>query len=97
MPSTTLVHATHEVGYELMLVGARVTANAIAEIIKDTGTLLTISIPGGLLPVHLIVDPPGAARLVRLLAGYAEKARPPVQHAKKPQQSAPTSYCKKSP
>ncbi|MGB8198492.1 MAG: hypothetical protein WCF33_02150 [Pseudonocardiaceae bacterium] len=57
-----------------MLVGARVTDNATAEIIKDTGTLLTISIPGGLLPVHLIVDPPGAARLVRLLAGYAERA-----------------------
>jgi hypothetical protein len=62
MPSTTLVHAIHEVGYELMLVGARVTDNATAEIIKDTGKLLTISIPGGLLPVHLTVDPPGAAR-----------------------------------
>ncbi len=61
-------------GYELMLVGARVTDNAIAEIVKDTGTLLTISIPGGLLPVRLIVDPPGAARLMGLLAGYAEKA-----------------------
>ena len=59
MPSTTLVHAIHEVGYELMLVGARVTDNATAEIIKDTGNLLTISIPGGLLPVHLIVDPRG--------------------------------------
>jgi hypothetical protein len=91
MPSTTLVHAIHEVGYELMLVGARVTDNAIAEIIKDTGALLTISIPGGLLPVHLIVDPPGAARLVRLLAGYAEKARPPARHDEKTQQSAPTS------
>jgi hypothetical protein len=78
MPSTTPVHAIHEVGYELMLVGARVTDNATVEIIKDTGKLLTISIPGGLLPVHLIVDPPGAARLMRLLAGYAEKARPPA-------------------
>jgi hypothetical protein len=78
MPSTTSVHAIHEVGYELMLVGAKVTDNATAEIIKDTGKLLTISIPDGLLPVHLIVDPPGAARLVRLLSGYAEKARPPA-------------------
>jgi hypothetical protein len=59
-----------------MLVAARVTDNERAEIIKDTGNLLTISIPGGLLPVHLTVDPPGAARLMRLLAGYAEKARP---------------------
>jgi hypothetical protein len=79
MPSTTLVHAIHEVGYELMLVGAKVTNNATAEIIKDTGTLLTISIPGGLLPVHLIVDPPGAARLVRLPAGHAKKARTPAK------------------
>jgi hypothetical protein len=78
MPSTTQstkVHAIHEVGYELMLVAARVTDNATAEIVKDTGKLLTISIPGGLLPVHLIVDPPGAARLVRLLAGYADRAQ----------------------
>ena len=59
MPSTTLVHAIHEVGYELMLGGARVTDNATVEIIKDTGKLLTISIPGGLLPVHLTVDPRG--------------------------------------
>ncbi|MBV9161089.1 MAG: hypothetical protein JO309_13655 [Pseudonocardiales bacterium] len=57
-----------------MLVGAKVTGTARAEIIKDTGKLLTISIPDGLLPVHLIVDPLGAARLVRLLAGHAEKA-----------------------
>jgi hypothetical protein len=57
-----------------MLVGATVTGTARAEIIKDTGKLLTISIPGGLLPVHLIVDPPGAARLVQLLAKYAERA-----------------------
>jgi hypothetical protein len=78
MPSTTSVHAIHEVGYELMLVGAKVTDNATAEIIKDTGELLTISIPGGLLPVHLIVDPPGAARLMHLLAGYAKKAGPPA-------------------
>jgi hypothetical protein len=73
MPSPTFDHAIHEVGYELMLVGARVTDNATAEIIRDNGKLLTISIPGGLLPVHLIVDPPGAARLVRLLAEYAKK------------------------
>ena len=73
MPST-LVHAIREVGYEPMLVGAKITENATAEIIKDTGKLLTISIPGGLLPVHLIVDPPGAARLMRLLAEYAKKA-----------------------
>ena len=74
MPSTTLVHAIHEMEYELMLVDAIVTDNATAEIIKDTGTRLTIRIPDGLLPVHLTVDPPGAARLVRLLAEYAEKA-----------------------
>jgi hypothetical protein len=91
MLSTTLVHAIHEVGYELMLVGAKVTDNATAEIIKDTGELLTISIPGGLLPVHLIVDPPGAARLMRLLARHAEKARPPAQHTATTQQSAPPS------
>ena len=91
MPSTTSVHAIHEMGYELMLVGAVVTDNATVEIIKDTGKLLTISIPGGLLPVHLIVDPPGAARLTRLLAGYAEKATPPAEHAEKTQQSAPPS------
>jgi hypothetical protein len=75
MPSTTLVHAIHEMEYELVLVDAIVTDNATAEIISDTGTRLTIRIPGGLLPVHLTVDPPGAARLVGLMAGYAEKAR----------------------
>jgi len=75
MPSTTLVRATHEVGHELMLVEAEVTNNATMEIIKDTGKRLTISIPHGLLPVNLIVDPPGAARLVQLLANYAEKAK----------------------
>jgi hypothetical protein len=61
-----------------MLVGAKVTNTARVEIVKDTGKLLTISIPGGLLPVHLIVDPPGAARLVRLLSRYAEKVTPPT-------------------
>jgi hypothetical protein len=45
-----------------MLGGAAVTNTARVEIVKDTGKLLTISIPGGLLPVHLIVDPPGATR-----------------------------------
>jgi hypothetical protein len=74
MPSTP-VHAIHEVGYGLMLVDAIVTDNATAEIIRDTGTRLTIRIPDGLLPVHLTVDPPGAARLVRLLAEYAERAQ----------------------
>jgi hypothetical protein len=59
---------------ELMLVDAIVTDNATAEIIKDTGTRLTIRIPGGLLPVHLTVDPLGAARLMRLLDEYAKKA-----------------------
>jgi len=58
MPSTTLVHAIDEVGYDLMLVEADVTHNATMEIIKDTGKRLTISIPHGLLPVNLIVDPP---------------------------------------
>lgn len=57
MPSIIFVHAIYEVGYELMLVEARVTNNLTAEIIKDTGKLLTISIPNGLLPVHLVVDP----------------------------------------
>ncbi len=61
-----------------MLVAAKVTDGARAEIIQDTGTLLTISIPNGLLPVHLIVDPPGAARLVRMLSDYANKATPPT-------------------
>lgn len=58
-----------------MLVEADITHNAIMEIVKDTGERLTISIPYGLLPVNLIVDPPGAARLVQLLAKYAEKAK----------------------
>ena len=75
MPSTTVVHAAHDMGYELMLVDALVTDNATAEIIRDTGTRLPIRIPGGLLPVHLTVDPPGAVRLVRLLAAYAERAQ----------------------
>ena len=57
-----------------MLVDAIVTDNATAEIIKNTGTRLTIRIPGGLLPVHLIVDPLRAARLVQLLAGCRESA-----------------------
>ena len=57
-----------------MLVVAAVTGTAKAEIVKDTGKLLTISIPSGQLPVNLVVDPPGAARLVRMLSGYANKA-----------------------
>jgi hypothetical protein len=68
-------YVIQEVGYELMLVGARVTGTARAEIIRDTGKFLTISIPDGLLPVHLTVDPLGATRLVRLLVEYAEKAK----------------------
>jgi hypothetical protein len=44
------------------------------EIIKDAGERLTISIRYGLPPVNLIVDPPGVARLMQLLANYAEKA-----------------------
>jgi hypothetical protein len=52
MPSTTQSTKHHETEYKLMLVDAIVTDNATAEIIKDTGTLLTIRIPGGLLPVH---------------------------------------------
>lgn len=71
------VHAIHEMGYELMLVVAKVVGNATAEIIKDTGKLLTISIPHGQLPVYLVVDPPGAVRLMQLLAGYAQKAQLP--------------------
>ncbi len=57
MPSTTLVHAIHEMEYALMLVDAIVTDNATADIIKDTGTRLTIRIPGGLLPVHPAASP----------------------------------------
>ncbi len=75
MPSTIVVHAIHDMEYELMLVDAIVTDNATAKIIRDTGTRLTIRIPGGLLPVHLTVDPPGAARLVHLLGGYVERAQ----------------------
>lgn len=63
-------------GYELMLVESDVTRNATIEIIKNTGERLTISIPHGLLPVNLIVDPPGAARLVQVLANYAKRAKP---------------------
>lgn len=81
MPSTTPVHTIQEMGYELMLVGAKVTHSTTLEIIEDTGKLLTISIPDGLLPVHLIVDPPGAARLVQLLANYAEKQNPLVYNS----------------
>ncbi len=69
-----IYEAIHEMGYELVLVDAIVTDNATAEIIRDTGTRLTIRIPGGLLPVHLVVDPPGAARLMSLLAEHAKKA-----------------------
>lgn len=58
-----------------MLVDAIVTDDATVEIIRDTGTLLTIRIPGGLLPVHLTVDPLGAVRLVHLLVGYADRAQ----------------------
>ena len=80
MPSTAVVPAIHvpaihDMEYELMLVDAIVTDNATAKIIRDTGTRLTIRIPGGLLPVHLTVDPPGAAQLVHLLAGYADRAQ----------------------
>jgi hypothetical protein len=75
MPSTTVVPTIHDMEHELMLVDAIVTDKATAKIIRDTGTRLTISIPGGLLPVHLTVDPPGAARLVRLLAEYADRAQ----------------------
>ncbi|MGH3868228.1 MAG: hypothetical protein ACRDQ4_19335 [Pseudonocardiaceae bacterium] len=69
-----------------MLVDAIVTDNATTEIIRDTGTRLTIRIPGGLLPVHLTVDPPGAARLVHLLTEYAEKA-PAVHLVASPHES----------
>lgn len=79
VPSVIVIHAVQEVGYELMLVGVSVIGTARAEIIRDSGELLTISIPGGMLPVHLIVDPPGAARLVSLLSGYAKKATPPAE------------------
>jgi hypothetical protein len=65
-------------GYELILVEADVTRNATIEIIKDTGERLTISIPHGLLPVNLIVDPPGAARLVQLLATTRREQNPPA-------------------
>ena len=75
MPSTTVVRTIHEVGYELMLVDDIVIDNATVEIIRDTGTRLTIRILVGMLPVHLTVDPSGAARLVRLLAGYADRAQ----------------------
>jgi hypothetical protein len=57
MPSTSLVHAIREVGYGLMLVEAAVTHDTKMEIIKEIGKQLTISIPDGLLPVLLIVDP----------------------------------------
>lgn len=67
-----------EMGYELILVEADVTRNATIEIIKDTGERLTISIPHGLLPVNLIVDPPGAARLVQLLATTRREQNPPA-------------------
>jgi hypothetical protein len=85
MPSNILVHVIHEVGYELMLVGARITENTIMEIIEDTGELLTISIPYELLPVQLLVNPPGAARLVQLLAKYADRAKAAgLVHREKP-------------
>ncbi len=54
-----LIDAIHAMGYQLMLAGARVTGNTTTEIINDTGKMLTINFPGGLLRVHLIVDARG--------------------------------------
>jgi hypothetical protein len=80
------ISVIQEVGYGLMSVEAVVTHNTTMEIIKDARERLTISIPDGLLPVNLIVDPPRAARLVQLLANYAEKAKcePTVVHRENP-------------
>ena len=61
-----------------MMVAVTAANIARAEIVRDTGELLTISIPDSLIPIHLIVDPPSAARLVELLAEYANKATPPA-------------------
>jgi hypothetical protein len=61
-----IICVIHEVGDELMLIEAAV---------NYTGKLLTISIPERLLPVCLIVDPPGGTGLVQLLANYAERAK----------------------
>lgn len=61
-----------------MMIATTVANIARARIVKDTGELLTISIPDSIIPIHLIVDPPGAARLVGLLSGYADKATSPA-------------------
>ncbi|MGH3869624.1 MAG: hypothetical protein ACRDQ4_26680 [Pseudonocardiaceae bacterium] len=59
-----------------MMIAATAANIAQARIVKDTGELLTISIPDSIIPIHLTVDPPSAARLVGLLAEYANKATP---------------------
>ena len=88
MPSTTVVRAIPEVEHELMLVDALVTDNATTEILRDTGTRLTIRIPGGLLPVHLTVDPPGgttgapAGRIRGQSTGHRLSLRFPCQAAR---------------
>jgi hypothetical protein len=55
-----------------VLVVARVTAKARMEI-SETGTdRIEISIPGGLLPVVLVLDRQGASRLMRLLQPHTK-------------------------
>jgi hypothetical protein len=63
--------------HDLMMVAATADNIARARIVRGTGELLTINVPDSLIPIHLIVDPPGAARLVGLLSGYADKATSP--------------------
>lgn len=70
--------ARHDRRHDLMMVAATAANIARAKIVRDTWELLTISIPDSLIPIHLIVDPPSAARLVRLLSGYADKATSPA-------------------
>jgi hypothetical protein len=47
--------ARHDRRHDLMMTAVNI---AQAEIVRDTGELLTISIPDSLIPIHLIVDPP---------------------------------------
>ena len=65
-------------GYQLMLVGARVPGNATAEIINDTGKLLTIRIPDSRRTAAGSPDrgPPGRGRCLHL--GYLLDAQTKV-------------------
>ena len=61
-----------------MMIAVTAANIAQARIVKDTGELLTISIPDSIIPIHMIIDPPAAVLLAGLLSGYVDKATPPA-------------------